>query len=143
MSSPVMPIQAKARQQAENVFRAIGFAPVEAAKLAAKSALTDAISLTIKRRGLSQIQAAQRCKISSSALGNVLRGRLEKVTIDKLVSWLNALGHDVELRLRPHDLRVKEGEILVFPVTSGARPQFWPNRNCAPRSMTAKPAHCR
>lgn len=110
----LMPSRTKISRTTGGIFRAIGFSPAEAAKLEAKSALVDAITQTIKQRGLSQIQAARLCKVRSADLGCVLRGRMETVTIDMLIGWLNALGRNVELRVRSHGLRVEEGKILVF-----------------------------
>jgi len=96
-----------------NVFLDIGFTPAQAAELSAKSALISAIADTIKRRKLTQKDAARRCGTDQPTLSKVLRGRMESVTIDRLAGWLAALGRTVEIRVRPYDGRSKTGHILV------------------------------
>ncbi|WP_424670345.1 helix-turn-helix domain-containing protein [Candidatus Binatus sp.] len=86
-----------------NVFADIGFTPVEAAELTAKSRLIGALDETIRRRRLTQLEAARRCGTDQPTLSKVLRGRMESVTIDRLTAWLTALGRTVEVRVRPYD----------------------------------------
>ena len=73
--------------------------PAEAAELTAKSMLISAIGETIKRRKLTQMEAARRCGTDQPTLSKVLRGRMESVTIDRLTAWLTALGRTVEIRV--------------------------------------------
>jgi len=80
-----------------NVFADIGFTPAEAAELTAKSGSIIAIKDTIERRKLTQTEAARLCGTDQPTLSKVFRGRMESVTIDRLASWLNALGRDVEI----------------------------------------------
>jgi predicted XRE-type DNA-binding protein len=96
-----------------NVFRDLGFSPAEAAELLVKSRLIDAISDTIDRRQLTQIQAAKLCRTDQPTLSKVLRGRMESVTIDRLTSWLTALGRTVEIHIRPYVPRAKTGQLVA------------------------------
>lgn len=96
-----------------NVFRDIGFTPAEAAELTAKSVLITAIGETIRRRGLTQREAARRCGIDQPTLSKVLRGRMESVTIDRLTSWLTALGRTVEIHVRPYDAKARTGHLIA------------------------------
>ena len=96
-----------------NVFADLGFTPAEAAEMDAKSALIDAIDDTITRRKLKQIEAAKICGTDQPTLSKVLRGRMESVTIDRLASWLTALGRTVEIRVRPYDARAKSGNLIA------------------------------
>jgi predicted XRE-type DNA-binding protein len=96
-----------------NVFADIGFAPAEAAELTAKSKLISAIGETIKRRQLTQQEAALRCGTDQPTLSKVLRGRMESVTIDRLTAWLTALGRTVEIRIRPFDAKAKRGRLVT------------------------------
>ena len=91
-----------------NVYRDIGFTPAEAAELTAKSTLISAIGETIKRRKLTQQEAARRCGTDQPTLSKVLRGRMESVTIDRLTAWLTALGRTVEIRVRPFNAKAKK-----------------------------------
>ena len=96
-----------------NVFADLGFSPAAAAELTVKSTLIMTISDTIKERALTQKEAAALCGTDQPTLSKVLRGRMESVTIDRLVAWLNALGHTIEIRIRPFDRKVKAGELVI------------------------------
>lgn len=96
-----------------DVFADMGFTPAEAAELAAKSTLIDAISETIKARRLTQQEAARLCSTDQPTLSKMLRGRMESVTIDRLAAWLTALGRTVEIRVRPYDANAKAGELVI------------------------------
>ncbi len=98
-----------------NVFVDIGFTPAEAAELLAKSKLISAIGETIKRRKLTQQEAARLCATDQPTLSKVLRGRMESVTIDRLSTWLTALGRTVEIRIRPYDAKAKRGRLVAIP----------------------------
>src|ERR1700688_4113036 len=96
-----------------NVFADIGFTPAEAAELTAKSRLISAIGETIKRRKLTQHEAARRCGTDQPTLSKVLRGRMESVTIDRLTAWLTGLGRTVEIRIRPDDAGDNTGHLVT------------------------------
>lgn len=98
-----------------NVFEDMGFSPAEAAELTAKSTLIMAIGETIKRRKLTQLEAARRCGTDQPTLSKVLRGRMESVTIDRLTTWLMALGRTVEIRIRPYDAKARTGHLITTP----------------------------
>lgn len=82
-----------------NIFRDLGFSASEAEEALAKSELISAIARTIEARKLTQRRAAGLCRTDQPTLSKVLRGRMESVTIDKLATWLNALGRSVEIRV--------------------------------------------
>src|SRR5579862_4201943 len=92
-----------------DVFADIGFASAEAAALNTKSRLISAIDETIKRRKLTQVEAARRCGTDQPTLSKVLRGRMESVTIDRLAAWLMALGRTIEIHVRPYDAKTRRG----------------------------------
>src|SRR5260370_16638507 len=95
-----------------NVFADMGFTPAEAAELTVKSRLITAIDETIKRRKLTQLEAARRCGTDQPTLSKVLRGRMESVTIDRLTAWLTSLGPTVEIPLPPSSAKPKPGPLL-------------------------------
>jgi len=96
-----------------NVFADIGFTHAEAAELMAKSRLITAIGETIKRRKLTQSEAARRCGTDQPTLSKVMRGRMESVTIDRLTAWLIGLGRTVEIRVRPYDAKAKTSHLVT------------------------------
>jgi predicted XRE-type DNA-binding protein len=97
-----------------NVFEDIGFTPAEAAELTAKSSLIIAIKGGIKERKLTQQEAARLCGADQPTLSKVLRGRMKSVTIDRLAGWLNALGRDVEIVVRPSPGTRLQGRLRVI-----------------------------
>jgi PAS domain S-box-containing protein len=67
-----------------------------------KAGLAAAVADAVRRRSLTQTEAARRCGTDQPTLSKVLRsGRLDLVSVDKLLSWLAALGVDIELLLTP------------------------------------------
>ena len=97
-----------------NVFADIGFTPAEAAELTAKSSMIIAIKDTIEQRKLTQQEAARLCGTDQPTLSKVFRGRMESVTIDRLASWLNALGRDVEIIVKSSPRRRHRGRLRVI-----------------------------
>jgi predicted XRE-type DNA-binding protein len=97
-----------------NVFADVGFTSAEAAELTAKSNLIIAIKDTIKQRKLTQQKAARLCDTGQPMLSKVFRGRMESVTIDRLASWLNALGRDVEIIVKASPRRRGQGRLRVI-----------------------------
>jgi|HubBroStandDraft_5_1064220.scaffolds.fasta_scaffold50938_2 predicted XRE-type DNA-binding protein len=96
-----------------NVFSDLGFTGAEAEELLAKSVLIEAIADTVRRRRLTQMQAARLCRTDQPTLSKVLRGRMESVTLDRLTAWLTALGRSVEIHVRPYDARAKTGQLVA------------------------------
>jgi predicted XRE-type DNA-binding protein len=97
-----------------SVFGDIGFTPAEAAELTAKSSLIIAIKDTIEKRKLTQQEAARICGTDQPTLSKVFRGRMESVTIDRLASWLNALGRDVEIVVKSSPHTRRRGRLRVI-----------------------------
>jgi predicted XRE-type DNA-binding protein len=99
-------------QSSGNIFVDMGFGAADAAELSAKSALIMAIRDSLRRGKLTQQEAARRCGTDQPTLSKVMRGRMESVTIDRLAGWLTALGHDVEIVVRPAPRR-RRGRLHV------------------------------
>ena len=97
-----------------NVFADIGFTPAEVAELTAKSSLIMAIKDTVERRKLTQQETARLCGTDQPTLSKVFRGRMESVTIDRLTSWLNSLGRDVEIIVKPGSRARRQGRLRVI-----------------------------
>jgi len=79
----------------------------------AKATLAIQIQKTIKELGLTQRQAATRMPVTQPKLSLITRGKLDDISQEKLEACLQALGHDIEIRIgRRHEgagkLRVLE-----------------------------------
>jgi predicted XRE-type DNA-binding protein len=81
-----------------NVFRDLGLP--DADELDIKANLAIKISQIIARRGLSQIKAAAVLGVDQPKVSAVVRGRLEKFSIERLCEFLTRLGCDVNIRVR-------------------------------------------
>jgi predicted XRE-type DNA-binding protein len=82
-----------------NVFEDLGFP--DAKELLVKANIALAIQREINARGLRQVDAAKLMGISQPNVSNILRGRLDDYSIDRLIRLLNTLGLDVEMSIVP------------------------------------------
>ena len=82
-----------------NVFADLGLK--NPAELLAKAELVQRISDIIAERKLTQARAAKLLGIDQPKVSALLRGKLDGFSIDRLFRFLNALGRDVEISVRP------------------------------------------
>lgn len=78
-----------------NLFEDMGVPDAENMKLRAE--LIVEIRRTMEEKGWNQTEAAKHLGVSRTRLNDILRGRLEKVTIDRLVTMLAAVGRHVRV----------------------------------------------
>lgn len=88
-----------------NVFADLELPDADAAL--AKAELARRIGVILAARKLSQTQAAAILRIDQPKVSALIRGRLEGFSTDRLFRFLNALGQDVEIVVRPR--RSKRG----------------------------------
>jgi predicted XRE-type DNA-binding protein len=81
-------------------------------ELLAKAEIVQRISDAISERKLTQAKAAKLLGIDQPKVSALLRGKLEGFSIDRLLRFLNALGRDVEITIRPAP-RDKDAAIRV------------------------------
>src|SRR5262245_16071919 len=82
-----------------NVFADLGLKNPE--ELLAKAELVQRIADIIAERKLTQASAAKVLGVDQLKVSALLRGRLDGFSIDRLFRFLNALGRDVEITVRP------------------------------------------
>jgi len=87
-------------EEAGSVWEALGFSPQDATNLETRSALMRQIEVLIRQAGWTQAVAAKRCGVSQPRINDLLRGKINKFSIDALVNMAGALGHHVILELR-------------------------------------------
>ena len=73
----------------------------DADELLAKAQLATAISDIIDDRQLTQAAAADLLGTTQPKVSNLVRGRLEGFSLERLARFLNSLDRDVEIRVRP------------------------------------------
>jgi predicted XRE-type DNA-binding protein len=81
-----------------NVFVDIGFAPAEAENLLLRSQLMSRVRDAA--RGATQREAAKRFGVSQPRLNDLLKGKIDKFSLDALVNMLGHAGMRVELRVK-------------------------------------------
>ena len=82
-----------------NVFADLGLKNPE--ELLAKAELVQRIADIITERKLTQVRAAKLLGIDQPKVSALLRGKLDGFSTDRLFRFLNALGRDVEIVIRP------------------------------------------
>ena len=82
-----------------NVFEDIGLP--DAAALLAKSELVSRICEIIAKRGLTQAQAAGILGVNQPKVSALMHGNLDGFSSDRLFRFLNALGNDIEIAVKP------------------------------------------
>lgn len=93
-----------------NVFADLGLPNPEQELL--KANLTLQIFKVIKARKLTQVQAGRLLGIPQPHVSDLLNGRARAFSAERLMEFLAALGHDVEIRVKP--TRKAHGQVSVI-----------------------------
>ena len=64
-----------------------------------RAQLISALRLVIESQQLSQSAAARLIATDQPTLSKILSGDTSGITIDRLISWLDRLGHNVDIRV--------------------------------------------
>lgn len=94
-----------------NVFADLGLPDSE--ELLAKARLASAISDIITGRHLTQTEAADLLGTSQPKVSNLMNGRLDGFSLERLARFLNSLDRDVEIRVKRRPRSRKEARLLV------------------------------
>ena len=86
-------------QGSGNVFADLGLPNPEQELL--KARLTLQIYSIVKERGLTQVEAAKVLGIRQPQVSLLMRNRAGSFSVGRLMELLTALGHDVEIAVRP------------------------------------------
>jgi len=98
-------------QSSGNVFADLGVAEPE--EELAKAQLASHIRDTIKRRRLTQIQAAHLMGLDQPKVSALMNGQLAGFSSDRLMRFLAALGQDVEIVVKARSRNRERGRIRV------------------------------
>ena len=80
-----------------SVFSKLGFDRGTAQNLRLCTDLMIAIEAILDERKLTQVAAAKLFGVTQPRVSNLLKGRIDKFTVDMLVNWLSKLDKHVEL----------------------------------------------
>jgi len=95
-----------------NIFADIGLAFPE--KVQARAEIMFLIAEIIKKRGLTQKQAAKLLGIPQSKVSCLVNGKLRMFSLDHLFQLMNALGNDVEITVKPKTKAEKQAKTHVL-----------------------------
>lgn len=101
----------EAHEGSGNVFADLGLADAE--ELLAKTKVILQIEDAIKAHNLTEATAAERMDMSQTELSDILRGRMDEFSLERLFRCLNALGRDVEITITPKPREHERGEVRV------------------------------
>lgn len=90
---------AKVTESSGNVFLDLGFPPHEAAVLQLRSELAEALRQWMESEGFTQARAAKRLGIAQPRVSEIMRGKIELMSLDYMVGLCAKVGVSVEVRL--------------------------------------------
>lgn len=102
----------------DNVYNDLGYKKPE--EWAAKAALASKIYDIIEARAWTQKQAADILEIDQPGVSDLMRGRLRRFSITRLLSFLRALDHDVDILIRPKSDKIAH----IMVAEAGARTDY-------------------
>jgi predicted XRE-type DNA-binding protein len=94
----MMSTPAKTKPRGSNVFRDLGFPGAEAENLLLRAQLMS--EMREIARDMTQSQAAKSFGVSQPRINDLLRGKIDKFSLDALVNMLAKAGRRVELRVK-------------------------------------------
>jgi predicted XRE-type DNA-binding protein len=94
-----------------SVYEDLGHPDAEA--MAVKARLVVEIADLIKRRGLTQTEAAALLEVPQPKLSNILRGQFRGISERKLMDCLTRLGQDVQIVVKPTPRSRSVGKVSV------------------------------
>lgn len=89
----------KARRH-ENAFELVGFPPAEAEHLRIRADLMLALERLINAKRLTQAQAAKLLHVTQPRISDLMRGKIDRFSIDTLVDMLTTAGAAVTVKVR-------------------------------------------
>ena len=88
------------KQTYTSVWDAAEDATVSAANMRMRAQLMIEVEQYVKKSGLSQTAVAKRLGVTQPRLNDLLRGKIDKFSLDALVNMLNTAGRRVSLRVK-------------------------------------------
>lgn len=89
----------KIQRSTGNVFRDLGFSAEEAMNLKIRSDLMIRLSKLIEARGLTQAKAAKLFGVTQPRISDLVRGKIDRFSIDTLIAMLGHAGVRVQIVL--------------------------------------------
>ena len=87
----------KIQRSKRNVFRDLGFDIDESENLRIRSDLMIELSELIQNKGWTQVQAAELMGVSQPRISDLVRGKIDRFSIDSLIAMLGSAGVRVRI----------------------------------------------
>ena len=87
----------RVRRSRDNVFRSLGFDPDESENLRIRADLMIELSELIQRKGWTQAQAADVMGVTQPRISDLVRGKIDRFSIDTLIGMLGSAGVKVQI----------------------------------------------
>ena len=71
--------------------------PTQSANMKLRSELMIQISEYVKESGLTQAEAAKKLNTTQPRLSDVIKGKIDKCTVDRLINMLDCVGYKVNM----------------------------------------------
>lgn len=91
----------KVRHSSGNVFADLGFSRDEAENLRIRSDLMIRLTRMISDRGWTQAAAAKALDVTQPRISDLMRGKIDRFSVDGLIAMLGHAGVRVDLVLKP------------------------------------------
>ncbi|MEK6813242.1 MAG: XRE family transcriptional regulator [Nitrospirota bacterium] len=82
-----------------NVFKDLGFEREEAENLRVRAELMAEIEKYIRRKGMTQAEAAKSLGVTQPRISDLMRGKIDVFSVDTLIAMLAQIGLMVRLRI--------------------------------------------
>jgi len=94
-------MSSEVRRTKGDAFTALGFGAQEAANLRLRAELMVALRDLIRARGLTQAKAATVLGVTQPRISDLVRGKIDRFSVDTLVAMLGHAGAQVKVVVRP------------------------------------------
>ncbi len=85
----------------------------DAREALARAELMSRVTGIIRDRGLTQARAAEILGTNQPTVSDLVRGKLSRFSLERLIAFLNALDHDVEITVRGRPAASRRGARFV------------------------------
>lgn len=89
------------RTKGAAISRMLGISRARAMEAVIKAELIAAVTKSIHRLGMTHAEVAERAGLPRSAVTGILSGSLQRVTIDRVLRLVEAVGLTAEVRVKP------------------------------------------
>jgi predicted XRE-type DNA-binding protein len=96
-----------------SVFKDLGLP--EPSEWTTKVSLAVEINRALESRGFNQAMAAKRLRVNQPKISALANYRLEGFSVERLMAFLTALGHDVQISIRSRRTGQTTGRVTVHP----------------------------